>query len=526
VSPLESIDLPASLHIAGAPRQQLAKYLHRLPMSLCSSSFGELNAPDEDFSGKLNISREFGSFEDLDAQAPVVPGRGTPEIDISAQEAIEQEPELDKLYGTIESQSPFSYDGTFSPEVRLLVLSPRTSLQGELNGRLETIRLSDAPSYIAVSYEWEGPQNRDGCVLNLHIQDHTIPLKPNLAHALIFFQKNLTEVTYLWIDAICINQANVEERGQQVQIMNEIYQQAHAVWVWLGPASHDSDLAMNVMDKVSMFPEDMKGEHSRPIKWVNRLLYDSSYAAHRLALCHLFRRSYWKRLWVVQELVLGACTDSPMLCCGDRKSNLGHIIKLAKGIRTVIQSGQISGKKKGTMLQKLERAVKVIIDLADHIDEYSDKAQDAGEVDLLSLLTRYTGNQCSDPRDKVYALLGIAFSQDDSLPVDYSVDLREVCKRTALYIIDTSQRLDLLSLCSLQEGEVEKDISEHIESPTTPEEPGAAVGIHVSPSEYERRKQKRRDRRSRRRRCFPLNLVVYFLTLCRANTIRRILPAS
>jgi hypothetical protein len=500
VSGLESIDLSAPLHIAGAPRLPLAQYLHPVPMSLCSSSFEELNAPDEDFSGKLDTSREFGSSENLDAQASIVPGPSAAELDTPAQEVIDQEPELDRFYAPIESQARSSYGGSFSPEIRLLMLSPKPGLQGELNGRLKTTRLSDAPSYIAVSYEWEGPQTRAGCELNLQIQDHIIPLKPNLAHALTCFQKNLTELKYLWIDAICINQANVDERGQQVQIMNEIYQQAHAVWVWLGPASHDSNLAMNVMDEVSMFPEDMKGEHSRPIKWVNRVLYDSSYTAHRLALCHFFRRSYWKRLWVVQELVLGACTDAPMLCCGERKSSLGHIIKLAKGIRTVIQSGQISGKKKGTMLQKLERAVKVIIDLADHIDEYSDKAQDAGEVDLLSLLTRYTGNQCTDARDKVYALLGIAPSQDDSLPVDYSVDLREVCKRTALYIIDTSQRLDLLSLCSLQEDKVEKNISEHFESPTTPEEPGAAVGIHAAPSEDERRKQERRDRRSRRRR--------------------------
>lgn len=231
--------------------------------------------------------------------------------------------------------------------------------------------------------------------------------------------------------------------------MNEIYQRAHAVWVRLGPASHDSNLAMDVIDEVLRFPEDMKGEQSRPMKWIRRVLYSSEYAAHRLALYSLFRRPYWKRLWIVQELVLGACTDAPMLCCGNRVSALGLIIKLAKGLHSVLSITQTPSKRKGITAQKLDRAVKVIVDLVNHIEQQSENTGKTGGSHVLSLLKRYTDNKCTDPRDKIYALLGMANLENDSLQVDYSLSLREVFRRTALYVIESSRRLDVLSFCVL-----------------------------------------------------------------------------
>ena len=54
----------------------------------------------------------------------------------------------------------------------------------------------------------------------------------------------------LWIDQICINQINLDERSAQVTIMGEIYRHANRVVVWLGPAKDDSDLAMHLPSQV------------------------------------------------------------------------------------------------------------------------------------------------------------------------------------------------------------------------------------------------------------------------------------
>jgi hypothetical protein len=166
----------------------------------------------------------------------------------------------------------------------------------------------------------------------LQIGEHQLSLTPNLGRALICFQERLTKPMFLWIDSICINQADMEERGLQVQIMSQIYQSASGVWVWLGPAADNSDLAMDVIDEVSNYPEDMRGEASRSIKWVRRILYESEFSAHRLALQLLFSRPYWQRLWIVQEVVLGACTDSPLVCCGQRVSCLRARNQACEGI--------------------------------------------------------------------------------------------------------------------------------------------------------------------------------------------------
>jgi hypothetical protein len=60
----------------------------------------------------------------------------------------------------------------------------------------------------------------------------------------------------LWVDALCIDQANLEERASQVNIMRKIYKEADKVLVWLGPRAENSDLALNLLQKLSSIRED------------------------------------------------------------------------------------------------------------------------------------------------------------------------------------------------------------------------------------------------------------------------------
>jgi hypothetical protein len=64
--------------------------------------------------------------------------------------------------------------------------------------------------------------------------------------------------TYFWIDPLCINQDDYQERSQQVQIMGDIFQEASIVIAWLGSASEDSKLAM---DYINTFPKAAYGDH-------------------------------------------------------------------------------------------------------------------------------------------------------------------------------------------------------------------------------------------------------------------------
>lgn len=61
----------------------------------------------------------------------------------------------------------------------------------------------------------------------------------------------------LWADAVCINQADDEERGCQVQMMGKTYGKAGRTLVWLGDESEDSGRAINVLE-VSLFQSMIK----------------------------------------------------------------------------------------------------------------------------------------------------------------------------------------------------------------------------------------------------------------------------
>lgn len=116
-------------------------------------------------------------------------------------------------------------------EIRLLRLFPASCHSSRLEGSLETVRLHSCPPYVALSYEWgENPSTTEH-LLHLQIGSHEKPLWPNLADALLTLRMSLTEPLVVWIDALCINQADTKERNAQVQMMKRIYQSSSAVWV-------------------------------------------------------------------------------------------------------------------------------------------------------------------------------------------------------------------------------------------------------------------------------------------------------
>ncbi|CVK91807.1 related to heterokaryon incompatibility protein het-6 [Fusarium mangiferae] len=101
----------------------------------------------------------------------------------------------------------------------------------------------DGAEYHALSYEWEDESKNDPFIT---IDDHHVQIRMNLYDALNNIRKP-TEDQWLWVDAICINQSDVQEKSQQVAMMGEIFTNAVGVISWLGPARDDSNLAIYIM---------------------------------------------------------------------------------------------------------------------------------------------------------------------------------------------------------------------------------------------------------------------------------------
>jgi Heterokaryon incompatibility protein (HET) len=128
-------------------------------------------------------------------------------------------------------------------EIRLVTIISEPSLSSSMECKLSTFGLVDAPSYIALSYVWGDIRK----TTPITVDDAEIHVTTNLLAALRRMSA-WDHGTYFWIDALCINQSNTEEKGHQVSIMRNIYQQAMFVTMWLGVEQDDSNLAMSMIE--------------------------------------------------------------------------------------------------------------------------------------------------------------------------------------------------------------------------------------------------------------------------------------
>ncbi|KAK8127873.1 heterokaryon incompatibility protein-domain-containing protein [Apiospora sp. TS-2023a] len=146
--------------------------------------------------------------------------------------------------------------------------------------------------YEALSWCW----GREAADCAIHIRRGSKKYKLRAKKELVLALKYLRddrEDRYLWIDAVCINQANPTERNHQVQIMAMIYSRAKKVCVWLGDDDDDSEVAIKFINEEIMKLErfdDICKNKANANKWQ--------------ALLALMQRPWFGRRWVVQEIAL------------------------------------------------------------------------------------------------------------------------------------------------------------------------------------------------------------------------------
>jgi hypothetical protein len=101
-------------------------------------------------------------------------------------------------------------------------------------------------------------------------------------HAALFRLRDRSLERILWIDALCIDQKNVEEKGQQVQLMAKIYSKAARVLVWLGETEDNSDIALERIR--------IAAENESPDSLNDKTIQQ--------AILALLQRPWFRRIWV------------------------------------------------------------------------------------------------------------------------------------------------------------------------------------------------------------------------------------
>ena len=143
--------------------------------------------------------------------------------------------------------------------VRLLELSSIET--DDLEGLLKVVSLECCPSFFALSYVWghfSAPAHRIRCRAADSTLYEYIPITDNCRDALVQIRHSYgrgwypSSKTRIWVDAICINQRDDEEKAYQIPLMEDIYGSANQVLIWLGKDSESSDIAMHYISKASL----------------------------------------------------------------------------------------------------------------------------------------------------------------------------------------------------------------------------------------------------------------------------------
>lgn len=339
--------------------------------------------------------------------------------------------------------TPFPPD---TDQIRLLTLFPSREQNEEI---VITLRNSTtkaaARQYEALSYVWGSIDNPETIsvfsIFRTGAEEDDVscsvcdaaPLlvTQNLAVALRHLRRQ-DVARILWIDAICIDQQNIAERSEQVGKMAQIYNLAARVVIWLGPASPDSDLAMRLVEQLGQVLR--VDERTRMITLASNGEAEPHWADttqplpygedELCALKKLFWRSWFERLWVVQEVMISI--DAVMIC--GRQEAAWQSVMVA--VRCLIT--------KSTKMFKGDELVSRL----HHINNLFDPKFN-NTIHTMVRLTR--GLKCTDDRDRIYACLSLDKNCGNMKP-DYSLSTIQAYRNFAALSMSRNE-MEFLAEC-------------------------------------------------------------------------------
>lgn len=187
-----------------------------------------------------------------------------------------------------------------SREIRVLTPVPSS---GALKWRCRHQDVESEESFCAISYVW-GEDTRS-IQTSIYIDDHPVDVGPNALSCLETYAA-LDTALPVWIDALCIDQQNSDEKLQQIPLMGEVYSLAERVLVHLGESyrifKKESEPDLDITAVMSAL-EKLKISHDRSHVHFNRAI-PIALTRNQYALCDLMTKPWWARVWTMQEYVL------------------------------------------------------------------------------------------------------------------------------------------------------------------------------------------------------------------------------
>jgi hypothetical protein len=304
---------------------------------------------------------------------------------------------------------------------------------------LNSVKLDDPnrPPYTALSYTWGDPLGVGRVIQRerpdeyINCDGSQISITPNLHDALAQLMSTHLD-KFLWIDAICINQANLDERSEQVSLMGDIYAEATAVLVWLGEHDAHYKVALPLIHKFQkklkamtnnggLFKEYSLGDQGLFEEFDLGTPYTT---AQWESILTFYGRHWFHRAWVIQEIALGR---NILVSCGDWVAKWEVILEFAMWMRVQGWTAALRQRPELSGSATLALGINFLL----HMTQIS-RMQQRGVDDpffadqvamgifgtitaegrlcayLAWLVHRNRDFDISDPRDKIYAPLAMA----------------------------------------------------------------------------------------------------------------------
>ncbi|KAL2198994.1 heterokaryon incompatibility protein-domain-containing protein [Corynascus similis CBS 632.67] len=293
---------------------------------------------------------------------------------------------------------PNAYRYTLLPDgcIRLLRLMPHRDESAPIQCQLFDYTLLDSGKgthlYEALSYVWGSEEK---------------PHSPT--------HHSLNRI--IWIDAICINQSDTEERNRQVQFMAEIFAKATRVVVWLEEATTGGDRTHGetTTDSNQALEEIRVAADRQTTKALNSM-------TNQQAVLTLLQRSWFQRIWVLQEV---AAARQVLIMCHSTEIDGSTFCSGLNMLNTLSLDPDNQGRF---------HSIAYLINGANLRPKYATSRAGRFSLDIRplgELMDMYHNRKATDPRDKIYALLGM--SSDDHIPTglfpDYDISWKELFHR-------------------------------------------------------------------------------------------------
>ncbi|VUC26090.1 unnamed protein product [Clonostachys rosea] len=349
-------------------------------------------------------------------------------------------------------------------QIRVLRIRAASCFDDPLDGLVTVMPVDEPLEYNTLSYVW-GSYDKTKLIKIGHC---LVPITANLDLALRRFRAQNNTNGVIWTDAICINQADMVEKAAQITMMRDIYKNSQMTYIYVG--EHEQDV------RVDLFAKQITS---------NQLGTDEETRLAGIAVQALMNQAWFSRTWVIQEV---AASAQSIVMFGDTTIDfklLRDRLNLTTGTASmhddpfITSLGQIRQtkligrnfkpahmanarrfwleKQFGNRPEKQEQFKK--------IQEYFDANFKPFPYPLLDLLESFRNRESTDPRDKIYALLGLAtditYTHDgeaaeikglqntDPPQPDYSKTVSDVYYEYACFFIESGQWCDVLHSAAL-----------------------------------------------------------------------------